>query len=72
MSRQTRVYIGKLPDRTTERDIERFLKGYGKIREIVNKGTYMFVVSYRSSWQYSKRFELHGFAYCCLGIRRLP
>jgi RNA recognition motif-containing protein len=42
----TRVYIGGLPYRVKERDIERFFRGYGKLREILIKNGYGFVVSY--------------------------
>uniref|UniRef100_A0A5S6QR22 RRM domain-containing protein n=1 Tax=Trichuris muris TaxID=70415 RepID=A0A5S6QR22_TRIMR len=39
----TRVYIGRLPYRATERDIERFFRGYGRIREIFLKNGYGFI-----------------------------
>merc|ERR1712045_1009513 len=38
-----RVYIGNIPSDSRERDIERFFKGYGRIREIVIKNGYGFV-----------------------------
>merc|ERR1712240_852317 len=37
------VYIGNIPSDARERDIERFFKGYGRIREIVIKNGYGFV-----------------------------
>jgi len=40
----TRVYIGRLPDSARDRDVERFFKGYGRIREILLKNGYGFVV----------------------------
>jgi len=40
----TRVYIGRLPDSAKDRDVERFFKGYGRIREILLKNGYGFVV----------------------------
>ena len=43
----TRVYIGGLPYRVKERDIERFFRGYGKLREVLIKNGYGFVVSIR-------------------------
>lgn len=43
----TRVYIGGLPYRVKERDIERFFRGYGKLREVLIKNGYGFVVGYR-------------------------
>ncbi|KFM67848.1 Serine-arginine protein 55, partial [Stegodyphus mimosarum] len=39
----TRVYIGRLSYDCRERDLERFLKGYGKIREILIKNGFGFV-----------------------------
>lgn len=41
----TRVYIGGLPYGVKDRDIERFFKGYGRIRDILIKNGYGFVVS---------------------------
>ena len=41
----TRVYIGRLPYQVRERDVERFFKGYGRVREIMLKNGYGFVVS---------------------------
>ena len=40
----TRVYIGRLSYQVRERDIERFFKGYGRIRELLLKNGYGFVV----------------------------
>jgi len=39
----TRVYIGKLSYHAREKDVERFFKGYGKIRDIMLKNGYGFV-----------------------------
>ena len=41
----TRVYIGRLSYNVRERDIEKFFRGYGRIREIMLKNGYGFVVS---------------------------
>ena len=40
-----RLYIGRLNQRVTERDLKRFFDGYGKIREIFMKNGYAFLVS---------------------------
>src|SRR6218665_3636294 len=40
----SRIYIGRLPYRAQERDIEKFFKGYGKVRDIMLKNGYGFVV----------------------------
>lgn len=45
MGSGSRVYIGRLPYGLRERDIERFFKGFGRIREILLKNGYGFVVS---------------------------
>ncbi|KAK2162936.1 hypothetical protein LSH36_89g04037 [Paralvinella palmiformis] len=39
----TRVYIGRLSSHVRERDVERFFKGYGRIRELMLKNGYGFV-----------------------------
>ena len=38
--------MGRLPYGTRERDIDKFFRGYGKLREINLKNGYGFVVSY--------------------------
>lgn len=45
-SMSTRVYVGRLSNSAREKDVERFFKGYGKVREIVLKEGYGFVVSF--------------------------
>lgn len=39
----TRVYVGRLPPRAYEKDLERFFRGYGRITEILLKNGYAFV-----------------------------
>ncbi len=41
----TRVFIGRLAMNARESDVERFLRGYGKVRDISLKRGYGFVVS---------------------------
>lgn len=41
----TRVYVGRIAYDVRERDIEKFFKGYGRIREILLKDGFAFVVS---------------------------
>lgn len=41
----TRVYFGKIPRDTRERDLERFVRGFGRVREVSIKAGYGFVVS---------------------------
>lgn len=45
MGSGSRIYIGHLPYGVRERDIERFFKGFGRIREILLKNGYGFIVS---------------------------
>ena len=45
----TRVFIGRLSHRASERDVEDFFRGYGRIRDIVLKNGFGFVVSFFSS-----------------------
>ena len=40
----TRVYFGRLPRDTRERDLERFVRGFGRVREVSIKLGYGFVV----------------------------
>ena len=40
----TRVFIGRLSMSARESDVERFLRGYGKVRDISLKRGYGFVV----------------------------
>ena len=40
----TRVYLGGLSYHAREKDVERFFKGYGKIRDVMLKNGYGFVV----------------------------
>lgn len=41
----TRVYLGRLNSSVRERDVEKFFRDYGKLREVTLKGTFGFVVS---------------------------
>ena len=45
-SDQTRVYLGRIPYDTREKDIEKFFKGFGKINDIMMKHGFAFVVSF--------------------------
>ena len=38
-----RVYVGNISDDCRERDVEKFFKGYGRLREISLKNGYGFV-----------------------------
>ena len=40
---RSRIYLGRLPYRATQRDVERFFKGYGKITDVQLKNGYGFV-----------------------------
>jgi hypothetical protein len=43
--RKTRLYFGKLTEDVRDRDLEKFVRGYGKVRDISIKKGYGFVVS---------------------------
>ena len=43
MSSKPRIYLGRLSHRAREYDVEDFLKGYGKIRDIMLKNGFGFV-----------------------------
>jgi len=44
MASGTRVYVGRVPNDAREKDVERFFKGYGRLREVLMKNGYTFVV----------------------------
>ncbi len=41
----SRMYVGRLSNRATERDVEHFFRGYGRLRDVVIKQGFAFVVS---------------------------
>ena len=43
MSSKPRIYIGRLSHRAREYDVEDFLKGYGRVRDIMLKNGFGFV-----------------------------
>ena len=60
----TRVYFGKIPRDTRERDLERFVRGFGRVREVSIKAGYGFVVSAEIQaiehlQSYCRSFELY-------------
>lgn len=76
----TRVYFGRLPRDTRERDLERFVRGFGRVREVSIKLGYGFVVSSqgitnlemscnRPSLVPMLFYEILFFFSCCQGIR---
>ena len=72
----TRVFIGRLNHRARESDVERFFKGYGKLRDISLKNGYGFVQfdDARLIIMYLNIFFLHSchnlWFYVCL-LRKL-
>lgn len=42
----TRVFVGGLTYRVRERDLEKFFRKYGRIKEVAMKNGFAFVVSY--------------------------
>ncbi|CAH8832835.1 unnamed protein product [Trichobilharzia szidati] len=56
----SRVYVGRIPPRCTERDIERFFKGYGRLRDIVLKNGYGFVEFDNEKDADDAVYDLHG------------
>ena len=57
----TRVYIGKLSYHAREKDVERFFKGYGKIRDVMLKNGYGFVVSMKLTADVSISKIIHDY-----------
>ncbi|VDK38365.1 unnamed protein product [Taenia asiatica] len=56
----SRVYIGRLPARCCERDIEKFFRGYGRLRDIVLKTGYGFVEFDDERDADDAVYDLHG------------
>lgn len=56
----SRLYIGHLPARCDERDIEKFFKGYGRLRDVVLKNGYGFVEFYNDKDAEDAVYDLHG------------
>ena len=49
----SRIYVGRLPYQAREKEVERFFRGFGRIRDINLKNGFGFVVSsqlIRASW----------------------
>lgn len=69
----TRVYFGRLPRDTRERDLERFVRGFGRIREVSIKLGYGFVVCFIirkvQFWQALKGFNIN---HCYVSLLPLP
>lgn len=62
-----RVYIGRLSHRARDRDVEKLFKPFGRIREIVLKNGYGFVVSQglRLLFYTFHYFSFRGFSVDC-------
>lgn len=42
----SRIYLGRIPYNAREKDVERFFRGFGRIRDINLKNGFGFVVSF--------------------------
>ena len=65
----TRVYLGGLSHRAREKDVERFFRKFGRIRDISLKNGFAFVDfdDYRYASHFIDWFDmihLRGFVYC--------
>lgn len=47
----TRVFVGGLTYRVRERDIEKFFRKYGRIKEVAMKNGFAFVVSSQQNFK---------------------
>lgn len=53
-----RIFIGRLSPSAREKDVERFFKGYGRIRDIDLKRGFGFVVSHNSTYEHSNEIKI--------------
>lgn len=60
----TRVFIGRLSDRAREKDVDRFFRGFGRIRDIMLKNGYGFVEFDDSRDADDAVYELNGKDLC--------
>ena len=56
----TRVYVGRLSNRARERDVEKFFRGFGRIRDVLLKNGYGFVEFDDSRDAEDAVYELNG------------
>lgn len=64
-----RVFIGRLSPHARERDVEKFFKGYGRIREINLKNGFGFVVSVTDHFVWITSSNLSYFSFLQQTIR---
>lgn len=62
----SRIYIGRLSYNAREKDVERFFRGFGRIRDINLKNGFGFVVSYNVEQASPEKEKL--MAHTCMGI----
>uniref|UniRef100_A0A671KLP7 RRM domain-containing protein n=1 Tax=Sinocyclocheilus anshuiensis TaxID=1608454 RepID=A0A671KLP7_9TELE len=70
-----RIFIGRLNPSAREKDVERFFKGYGKIRDIDLKRGFGFVVRFAFCRQFNnivKSCSMHGSALAAMTIHLIP
>lgn len=67
-----RIFIGRLSPHARERDVEKFFKGYGRIREINLKNGFGFVVSLTLCFVWVKRSSYNLFLVSDLFISLFP
>lgn len=60
----TRVYVGHLSNRASERDVEYFFRGYGRIRDIVLKDGFGFIEFEDTRDAEDAVYELNGKDLC--------
>lgn len=60
----SRIYVGRLSYQVREKDVERFFRGFGRIRDINLKNGFGFVVCACTPAPYC----VFNRAYCCLPV----
>jgi len=59
MGSGSRIYIGHLPYGVQEKDVKKFFKGFGRIKEMLLKNGYGFIVSNLECSVYAQYSVIH-------------
>ena len=61
----SRIYVGRLSYQVREKDLERFFRGHGKLREVLLKNGFGFVVGTSNYWTWLDFLTKQQNPYAC-------